>query len=125
MQKFCKLSIAQSNYNHEEFPRALMYLEDYVNETPNDLEKQLGFFTRIYVQLDDPDSVAGIRSIQQQEPLLEDMILSHEISGQLHDATACYERLAQEVRLHPQALQVNKNLVSTIRASFCSFSYPQ
>lgn len=59
VEKFSKLTIAQSNYNCEEFPRALMYLEDYVDQNPDNLEQQLSFLARIYVQIEDPDSVAG------------------------------------------------------------------
>lgn len=45
--------------------------------------------------------------IQRREPPLEDRILSHEISGQVQDAVACYERLVQDSTCQPEIVQVS------------------
>lgn len=60
MTMFCKLKIAQCNYVREEYPRALLYLEKYVQEDKTRLNEQLGFFVKIYAELEEPDGVAGM-----------------------------------------------------------------
>lgn len=59
MDLFCKLMIAKCNYVREEYPRALLYLEKYVQEDKTRLNDQLGFFVKIYAELEEPDGVAG------------------------------------------------------------------
>lgn len=55
--------------------------------------------------MEETDAVAGIRAIQEQEQSLEELILSHEVTGQYHDALACYERLAHDQGLAPIFMQ--------------------
>lgn len=57
---FCKLKLAQCNYERKEYPRALIYLEKYVTEDKSRLKDQLEFFVNIYAKLEEPDGVAGI-----------------------------------------------------------------
>lgn len=102
--KFCKLTIAKCNFDRDEFPRALLYIEKYIAENKMRLNEQLGFLSKIYGELEEPDGVAGAMSKMVTEPSLEEMILSHRIAAQLQDVAACYERLAQETLLKPEYL---------------------
>lgn len=38
---------------------------------------------KIYAQLDDPDGVSGILATQEQFPTLQQLVLAHEVNGQL------------------------------------------
>ncbi|XP_063916724.1 serine/threonine-protein kinase ATR-like isoform X2 [Zophobas morio] len=100
LERFCKLELAKCNFQCGEYPRALMYLEDYISEKPHEVSNQLIFLTKIYAQLDEPDGVAGVTALQPTEPPIEQRILSLEVSGKLSDAAACYERLPQPFKMH-------------------------
>lgn len=41
------------------------------------------FLQKIYAQLDEPDGVSGILATQDQSPTLQQLVLAHEINGQL------------------------------------------
>ncbi|XP_050294547.1 serine/threonine-protein kinase ATR [Anthonomus grandis grandis] len=105
MKKFCKLDLAKCNYKCGEYPRALMYLEDYITENPNEMSANLQFLGEIYAQLDEPDGVLGVEPLQQEEPSLEQKLLALEVSGKLNDAVAIYERMPRPLKLqHIQGL---------------------
>lgn len=38
---------------------------------------------KIYAQLDEPDGVSGILATQNQSPTLQQLVLAHEVNGQL------------------------------------------
>ncbi|XP_023017943.2 serine/threonine-protein kinase atr isoform X2 [Leptinotarsa decemlineata] len=99
-KELCKLQLAKCNYHCGEYPRALMYLEDYVRENKNELYNHLTFLAEIYAQLEEPDGVAGVTALQLNEPSVEQRILALEVSGKLADATTCYERMLQPLKLH-------------------------
>lgn len=48
----------------------------------------------------------GSMAMQDTEPSLEDMILAHNVTGQIQDAAAGYEIMSQDKTLDPQYLQV-------------------
>ncbi|PNF19794.1 hypothetical protein B7P43_G14543, partial [Cryptotermes secundus] len=95
------LKIATSNFECAEYPRALMYLEMFIKENPQQFQEQLWLFMKIYARLNEPDAVHGIMATREQEPSLEELIIAHEVTGQLQDAVACYERMAQDERRGP------------------------
>ncbi|CAH0564187.1 unnamed protein product [Brassicogethes aeneus] len=66
--RFCNLHLAKCNYHCAEYPRALMYLEDYITKNPKEKDNHLSFLAEIYAQLDEPDGVAGVTALQQKEP---------------------------------------------------------
>ncbi|XP_072378347.1 serine/threonine-protein kinase ATR [Diabrotica undecimpunctata] len=103
--ELCKLQLAKCNYHCGEYPRALMYLEDFIMDHKEELSNNLSFFAEIYAQLEEPDGVDGAMALQQNEPSLEQKILALEVSGKLADATNCYERMLQPLQLrHIQGL---------------------
>ncbi|XP_050431325.1 serine/threonine-protein kinase ATR [Adelges cooleyi] len=95
LSRFCKLKLAEKSLEYDEYPRALMYLEDYINENKNKLQDHLPSLSRIYSKLNDADSLKGIIAVHYNDPSPEEMILLHEVNGQLQDAAACYEKFAQ------------------------------
>ncbi|KAG5868652.1 hypothetical protein JTB14_031712 [Gonioctena quinquepunctata] len=99
-RELCKLQLAKCNYHCGEYPRALMYLEDYITENKAELYNHLTFLAEIYAQLEEPDGVAGVTALQLNEPSVEQRILALEVSGKLADATTCYERMLQPLKLH-------------------------
>lgn len=105
LEKFDKLTIAKGNFFCGENERALQYLEMYMEESKDQMQTQLPFLAEIYAVLDEPDSVAGILSMQRSEPSLKELILAQIVTGRLQDAALCYERLAQEGHLDRHGLQ--------------------
>lgn len=68
--------------------------------------------TKIYAQLDEPDGVLGVEPLQQNEPSLEQKLLSLVVSGKLNDAAAIYEHMPRPLKL--QHIQVNAIIYSII-----------
>ncbi|XP_046407326.1 serine/threonine-protein kinase atr-like [Ischnura elegans] len=95
LDKINKLAISNRNFECREYPRSLLYLEQYVYDHEEELEEQFHFFEKIYARLNEPDAVAGVIAVQKQPPTIEQLILSHEANGQLQDAATCYEKMAE------------------------------
>ncbi|XP_050524661.1 serine/threonine-protein kinase ATR isoform X2 [Daktulosphaira vitifoliae] len=95
LSRFCKLKLAEKSLEYEEYPRALLYLEDYIHENKSKLQDHLPSLSKIYSKLNDADSLKGIIAVHHNDPSPEEMILLHEVNGQLQDAAACYEKFAQ------------------------------
>ncbi|KAF5293803.1 hypothetical protein FQA39_LY03288 [Lamprigera yunnana] len=98
--RFCKLRLAKANYQCEEYARALMYVEEYIKEQPSVLKDQFSFLTELYAQLDEPDGISGVIAMQDQEPPLEQHLLSLVVSGKLAEAIACYELIPRPLKPH-------------------------
>lgn len=54
---------------------------------------------KIYAQLDEPDGVSGILATQDQNPTLQQLVLAHEVSGQLQVALKDSTNLYSEVQI--------------------------
>ncbi|XP_043497369.1 serine/threonine-protein kinase ATR-like isoform X1 [Polistes fuscatus] len=102
IQTFCSkldnLVIAEGCYRSQEFHRALMYLELHMASSGKGLSEvaEGDLLSKIYAKLDEPDGVSGILVSQNKTPALKQLLLAHEVSGDLQDAAVCYERLAQK-----------------------------
>ncbi|XP_011329801.1 serine/threonine-protein kinase ATR isoform X3 [Ooceraea biroi] len=111
IKKFCSsldsLVVAEGCYQSREYHRALMYLEQHMAFSNKGLSESIegGLLAKIYAQLDEPDGVSGILVTQDQSPTLQQLVLAHEVNGQLQDAATCYERLAQKKDLKHTYLQ--------------------
>ncbi|KAL6262489.1 hypothetical protein P5V15_007574 [Pogonomyrmex californicus] len=101
------LVVAEGCYQSREYHRALMYLEQHMASSHKGLSEltEGGLLAKIYAQLDEPDGVSGILATQNQSPTLQQLVLAHEVNGQLQDAATCYERLAQKEDLKHTYLQ--------------------
>ncbi|XP_072161789.1 serine/threonine-protein kinase atr-like [Bemisia tabaci] len=98
---FSKEKIAEKTFEFDEFPRALLYLEQHVAEHPGALQVHLPLFGRIYAQLNDADALQGIIAVHTTEPSADEMLLMHEVTGGASDAVVCYEKLAQKTDNNP------------------------
>lgn len=99
VNRFDKNILSKGNFDCEEYSRALLYLEWYLEENEDKISIHLSDLANIYAKLDEGDAVAGILCMMEREPSLQDQILFHEVTGQLQDAAACYEMKAQEGNL--------------------------
>ncbi|CAI6361847.1 unnamed protein product [Macrosiphum euphorbiae] len=95
LTRFCKLKLAEKSLEYDEYARALLYLEDYIHDNKEKLQDHLPTLSQIYSKLNDADSLKGIIAVHDNDPSPQEMILLHEVNGQLQDAAACYEKLAQ------------------------------
>ncbi|KZC05824.1 Serine/threonine-protein kinase atr [Dufourea novaeangliae] len=111
VENFCEklntLIVAEGCYQSREYHRALMYLEQHMAFSNKGLSEALegGLLAKIYAQLDEPDGISGILASQDHTPTVQQLVLAHEINGQLQDAATCYERLAQKKTLKHTYLQ--------------------
>ncbi|OAD54306.1 Serine/threonine-protein kinase atr [Eufriesea mexicana] len=111
LKNFCEtlnaLVVAEGCYQFREYHRALMYLEQHMASSNKGLSEALegGLLAKIYAQLDEPDGISGILATQDHTPTVQQLVLAHEVNGQLQDAATCYERLAQKKSLKHTYLQ--------------------
>ncbi|XP_076632761.1 serine/threonine-protein kinase atr isoform X1 [Colletes latitarsis] len=111
VKNFCEklnaLVVAEGCYQSREYHRALMYLEQHIASTNKGLSEALegGLLAKIYAQLDEPDGISGILATQDHTPTVQQLVLAHEVNGQLQDAATCYERLAQKKNFKHTYLQ--------------------
>uniref|UniRef100_A0A336KU49 Serine/threonine-protein kinase ATR n=1 Tax=Culicoides sonorensis TaxID=179676 RepID=A0A336KU49_CULSO len=88
--------LARANYECEEYARALWYIEQYINyDSGSRLQGELGFLAKIHAELLDPDSVEGAMAVKEDEPSIEEQILTYNVTGRLHESAVCFERLMQ------------------------------
>lgn len=87
--------LARASHQCQAYARAILHLEIYLKSHPDQLRDQLGFLQKLYVAVDEPDGVAGVCAIRDQEPSLEENITAYEATGRLQDAFSCYERISQ------------------------------
>ncbi|XP_048511999.1 serine/threonine-protein kinase ATR isoform X2 [Athalia rosae] len=106
-ETFNSLALAKGCYRTQEYHRALMYLEDHMVSSNQGLTESMetSLLAKIYAQLEEPDGISGILATQDEVPTLQQLVLAHEVSGQLQDAATCYERLAQGQKVKPKYLQ--------------------
>ncbi|XP_070572431.1 serine/threonine-protein kinase ATR-like isoform X2 [Ptychodera flava] len=101
--------LAKASFNCKAYTRSLMHFEAFITSKKQDIQQHLGFMQKLYVVMDEPDGVAGVSAIRQENPTLHEQILEHESIGQLRDASACYERAIQlesnDVSLHQGLLK--------------------
>lgn len=53
----------------------------------------------MYAELDEPDGVAGVTTLQSDEPPLDQRILALEVAGKFFDAATCYECMQKPLKL--------------------------
>nr|XP_045585132.1 serine/threonine-protein kinase atr-like isoform X1 [Procambarus clarkii] len=85
--------LAQTSFKCQAYSRALLHIEAYLKDNPDQLKEHLRFLQCIYVSLDEPDGVAGVAAIRREDPSLDDQVIEYEATGRLQDALGCYERL--------------------------------
>ncbi|CAH1797711.1 unnamed protein product [Owenia fusiformis] len=88
--------LASASFNCQAYTRSLMYFEQFINMKKENIHQHLDFFQKLYIAMDEPDGVASVIAIREDQPTLTEQILAHESIGQLRDASACYERAIQQ-----------------------------
>ncbi|CAO1396698.1 unnamed protein product [Diamesa hyperborea] len=96
LNHFDKKMLATVNFKCREYARALIYLEEYIKENKKErLQEELSLLAKIYAELEDPDSVEGVRCVKTTELTLSEQILINNVTGSLHESATCFERLIQ------------------------------
>lgn len=82
LSRFDKKLLAKGNFVCNEYARALLYIESYIEEEPEKrLQEELSFVAEIYAELMNPDSFEGAMGLKSEEPSLSEQILSNTITG--------------------------------------------
>ena len=58
-----------------------MYLESYIDNNDEKLQKNLEMLQGIHYSLDEPDGISGIAAVREVDVSLKEQILEHESSG--------------------------------------------
>lgn len=96
LNQFDTLMLAKANFRCGEFARSLINLEAYIKVAPEErLQEQLLFLAKIYAELDDPDSMEGLKCVKTAELTLDEQILINTKTGKLHESAACFEMMMQ------------------------------
>ncbi|XP_039959425.1 serine/threonine-protein kinase ATR [Bactrocera tryoni] len=95
LRRFNKLLIAKANYHSDEYARALMYLEAYIEETDTcqRLQEQISFLIEIHGELLDADSVEGAVYVKKTSLSLDEEIMVNRIVDRPQELQTCYEQL--------------------------------
>lgn len=101
LEEFDHEMLAKINFKCNEFARALMCIETFIEDDPSRFQKHLPFLARIFTHLNDPDSVEGVMCLKTTEPTLAEQILLYNATGRLHQTAACYERMLQVGNVSP------------------------
>uniref|UniRef100_W8C8V5 Serine/threonine-protein kinase ATR n=1 Tax=Ceratitis capitata TaxID=7213 RepID=W8C8V5_CERCA len=95
LRRFDKFLIAKANYHSNEYARALMYLEAYIEEadTQQRLQEQISFLIEIHGELLDADSVEGAVYLKKTTLSLGEEIMVNRIVDRPQELQTCYEQL--------------------------------
>ncbi|XP_067639107.1 serine/threonine-protein kinase ATR [Eurosta solidaginis] len=95
IRRFDKLLIAKANYHSNEYARALMYLEAYIEEAEAEqrLQAQISFLIEIHGELLDADSVEGAVYVKKTNLSLDEEIMVNRIVDRPQELQTCYEQL--------------------------------
>ncbi|XP_046866089.1 serine/threonine-protein kinase ATR [Drosophila willistoni] len=90
-----KLLVSQASYNCGEYPRALSYLESYLEEgdKAKRILEQFTFLIEIYGKLMDADSVEGAVQVRSYDMSVTQEILVNRLVERQQDMITCYEQL--------------------------------
>uniref|UniRef100_A0A1I8QD74 Serine/threonine-protein kinase ATR n=1 Tax=Stomoxys calcitrans TaxID=35570 RepID=A0A1I8QD74_STOCA len=114
VNKFNKSLISRANYNSGEYARALLYLEEYIEEKPaSRLQEQLSYLIEIHGKLMDSDSVEGAVFVKETDLSLEEEILVNRLVDRPQETINCYQQL-----LLKGEAQLNQEHVSGIIQSY-------
>lgn len=92
--EFNKSLISKANFNSGEYARALLYLEEYIEEDPTErLQEQLSFLIQIHGKLMDSDSVEGAVYMKKINLTLDEEILVNRLVDRPQETITCYEQL--------------------------------
>lgn len=105
LDKFDLDLLAKVNYKCGEYARAIIYMDEKIKKSPNDLQASLPFLTKIYARLDCPDEVGGIRALMTSEPSLAEKILISNVTGNFQDSAACFEQMMQKKDTKPKHIE--------------------
>lgn len=100
VKKFDKKLLAEINFICDEYARALMYIESYIendNNKHNDdrLQSQLSFLSQIYAELLDTDSLEGALCMKKDKLTLTEEAMLNMALGRLQGSTVCFEKMMQ------------------------------
>jgi serine/threonine-protein kinase ATR len=122
LENISGLELATLAFNCNAFSRSLRYLEEYVKENDlktgansNTFQEKISFFQKIFVRLDEPDSVEGCNSKRTKTPTFDETILTHESMGQIQEALTC---CAKAVQLFPNDFKYQEKYLQTLMQSF-------
>lgn len=94
--QFDRKYLANANFQCGEYARALMYIEMFIEEQPEQhLQPHLSFLAQIFAELMDPDSLEGALGAKHSNRTLNEQVLLNSSTGRLQDSTVCFEKMMQ------------------------------
>ena len=108
--------LARLAFKCNAFSRSLRYMEEYIKLNESQFQEEIPFFQKIFIRLDEPDSVEGCNSKRcPNNPTLNEMILTHEAMGQMQEALICCEKA---IALNPNDFECQQKYLQISMESF-------
>lgn len=76
-----KDKMAVASLNCKSLARSLLYYEEFMNASSENMDNHLEFLQKVYYSLDEPDNIAGIAALRKRTTALSEKIVEHESSG--------------------------------------------
>ena len=73
--------MAVASLNCKSLARSLLYYEEFMNASSENMDNHLEFLQKVYYSLDEPDNIAGIAALRKRTTALSEKIVEHECSG--------------------------------------------
>ncbi|XP_077973819.1 serine/threonine-protein kinase ATR-like isoform X2 [Styela clava] len=120
LSKIPQLSLAEASFRCRVYRRALLHYEAHLRGNRDSSshgagytvdEQGIDFLQQLFVEMDEPDGVAGIAAVRLGKPTLNIQIKQLESTGKLQDACTCYEHAIQ---LNPEDIRRRKDYVKCL-----------
>ena len=70
-----------ASLNCKALARSLLYYEEFMNASAENMDNHLEFLQKVYCSLDEPDNIAGIAAVRKRTTTLSEKIVEHESAG--------------------------------------------
>ncbi|CAG7830072.1 unnamed protein product [Allacma fusca] len=100
--------VSKAAFACRNFARALMYMEQHLNQKDDDLDRCFGDLQRIYVALFDEDSLKGLESQRKTEMTVMEEVLNKLAQGKLEPCMPLFETIVGEI---PDDLLAHQQLI--------------
>ena len=102
-------TLAKVSIESKAYARSLLHLEMHLLKHPNDLNECMSSLQKIYGSLYEPDYLAGLKEIRQNDSTMFERIHHHQAMGNFQDALACCESIG---RIESKSVPTPENGIS-------------
>lgn len=90
---FDKFVLAKSNYNCGEFTRSLQYMELFIGNSQQSLEKNMSFMIQLYAELGDTDCLEGAVTLKPTDLNIKEQLLLNTLTDEISNIPVSYAQI--------------------------------